>query len=162
MGSNTSIAPLASLAALARSLLVCCFSCGAVFSEVSAKLFKIFEKSTSKLPKSSSKPSQILQKTPSKPSKNDPRTPPNPSQNAPKSRSGGGLGGSWGDGASSALFSLFLEASWGVLGASWWRLGRSWGRLGRVLGHLGSVPGEIPRKTSIFHRFLLPTSTSET
>ena len=60
------------------------------------------------------------------------------------------------------LFSLFLEASWGVLGASWWRLGRSWERLGGVLGHLGGVSGAIPRKTSILDRLLLPTLTPET
>ena len=51
-----------------------------------------------------------------------------------------------------------LGRPWGVLG----RLGASWGRLGSVLGHLGSVSGQFPRTTSIFDRFLLPTSTSET
>ena len=35
------------------------------------------------------------------------------------------------------VFSLFLEASWGVLGASWWRLGASWGRIGASWGRLG-------------------------
>ena len=64
----------------------------------------------------------------------------------------------------------------GVLGASWERLGRSWVRLGGVLGrlgaswrrlggvlrHLGGVSGATPRKTSIFDRLLLPTSTPET
>ena len=47
-----------------------------------------------------------------------------------------------------------LGAIGGVLGASWDVLG--------VLGHLGGVSGTIPRKTSIFDRFLLPTLTPET
>ena len=51
---------------------------------------------------------------------------------------------------------------WGHLGASWARLGASWGLLGGVLGHLGSVSGHIPRKNSVFDRFLLPTSIPET
>ena len=140
---------------------------------------KILEKSTSMLPKSSPKPSQI-----------HPKTDQNPPKNPLKTRSGmdcasdrfcvsvfrgsGGVLGAfarlWGPtwnrlGTSGGV----LEPSWhglaAVLGRPWGvlgRLGASWGRLGGVLGHLGSVSREIPRKTSIFDRFLLPTSTSET
>ena len=138
---------------------------------------KILEKSTSKLPKSSPKPSQI-----------HPKTDQNPPQNALKTTSGGdcasdrfcvyfflGSGGVlgafarlWGPtwsclGASGSVLEPSWHGLWAVLGRPWCvlgRLGTSWGRLGRVLGHLGSVPGEIPRKTSIFDRFLLPTSTT--
>ena len=137
---------------------------------------KILEKSTSKLPKSSPKPSQIHRKTDQ-----------NPPKNALKTRSGGdcasdrfcvsfflGSGGVlgafarlWGPtwsrlGASGGVLepswhglAAVLGRPWGVLGC----LGVSLGRLGGVLGHLGSVSREIPRKTSIFYRFSLPTST---
>ena len=166
-----------SLAALADGMLFFLWrrvvSCG--FGEAP----KILEKSTSKLPKSSPKPSQI-----------HPKTDQNPPKNSLKTRSGmdcasdrfcvsfflgsGGVLGAfarlWGPtwsrlGASGGV----LEPSWhglgAVLGRPWGvlgRLGASWGRLGGVLGHLGSVSGQIPRTTSIFDRFLLPTSTSET
>ena len=55
-----------------------------------------------------------------------------------------------------------LGRSWGRLGGALGRLGASWGRLGGVLRHLDGVSGATPRKTSIFDRFLLPTSTPET
>ena len=66
--------------------------------------------------------------------------------------SGGVLEPSWHD------LAAVLGRPWGVLGC----LGASWGRLGGVLGHLGSVSREIPRKTLIFDRCLLPTSIPET
>ena len=166
-----------SLAALADGMLFFLWrrvvSCG--FGEAP----KIIEKSTSKLPKSSPKPSQI-----------HPKTDQDPPKNALKTRSGGdcasdrfcvsfflGSGGVlgafarlWGPtwsrlGASGSVLEPSWHGLWAVLGRPWCvlgRLGTSWGRLGRVSGHLGSVPGEIPRKTSIFDRFLLPTSTSDT
>ena len=166
-----------SLAALADGMLFFLWrrvvSCG--FGEAP----KILEKSTSKLPKSSPKPSQIHPKT----DQNPPKTP-------LKTRSGmdcasdrfcasfflgsGGVLGAfarlWGPtwsrlGASGCVLepswhglAAVLGRPWGVLGC----LGASWGRLVGDLGRLGSVSGEIPRKTSIFDRFLLPTSTSET
>ena len=197
-------APLASLAALARSLrsphtgaasiledlgsllgslgndLLEVVSNGVVlFLTVSVLLPKMIQKSTPKLPKSSPKPSRI-----------HPKTSQNPPKNAPKTRSGGDcasdrfwaffslgsvgvlgrlgrlLGPSWSRlGASGGV----LEPSWhdlgAVLGRPWGvlgRLGASWGRLGSVLGHLGSVSGQFPRRSSIFYRFLLPTSMPET
>ena len=79
---------------------------------------------------------------------------------------GGVLGASW---ALLGRLGDVLGASWERLGRSWGRLGgvlgrlgASWGRLGGVLGHLGGVSGAMPRKTSIFDRFLLPTLTPET
>ena len=150
-----------------------------LFLTVSVLLPKIIQKSTPKLPKSSPKPSRI-----------HPKAFQNPPKNAPKTRSGGDcasdrfwaffflgsvgvlgrlgrlLGPSWSRlGASGGVLepswhdlAAVLGRPWGVLGC----LGASWGRLGGVLGHLGSVSREIPRKTSMFGRFLLPTSTSET
>ena len=150
-----------------------------LFLTVSVLLPKIIQKSTPKLPKSSPKPSRI-----------HPKTFQNPPKNAPKTRSGGDcasdrfwaffslgsvgvlgrlgrlLGPSWSRlGASGGV----LEPSWhdlgAVLGRPWGvlgRLGASWGRLGSVLGHLGSVSGQFPRRSSIFYRFLLPTSMPET
>ena len=139
-------APLASLAALARSLrsphtgaasifevlgsllgslgndLLEVVSNGVVlFLTVSVLLPKIIKKSTSKLPKSSPKPSRI-----------HPKTFQNPPKNAPKTRSGG-------DCASDRFWAFFLSdlwtswavsgASWAVLESSWTVLGPSWGPL---------------------------------
>ena len=163
-----------------RSPRVCYFSSGvALFPVVSVKLPKIPKNSTSKLPKSSLKPSQI-----------HPKTGQNPPQKALKPRSGMDCASDrfcasffLGSGRLLGAFARLLGPSWSCLGASggvlepsWddlgailgrpWgvlgRLGASWGRLGGVLGHLGSVSGQFPRTTSIFDRFLLPTSTSET
>ena len=57
----------------------------------------------------------------------------NRAQNAAKSRSGGGLGGSW----------TPLGASRERLGASVRRLGRVLGRLEAILGRLGAVLGRF-------------------
>ena len=147
-----------------------------LFLTVSVLLPKIIQKSTPKLPKSSPKPSRIHQKTSQ-----------NPPKNTPKTRSGGDCASDrfWAFffsricgrlGPSRAPLGTILEPSWGVwrrlgavlarprggLGPSLGRLGASWGRLGSVLGHLGSVSGQFPRRSSIFYRFLLPTSMPET
>ena len=72
--------------------------------------------------------------------KNPPTIVQNRCQNGPKSRSGGGLGGSWST-------SGCLRASWERLGASWARLESSWGRLGMrlggALGRLGDALGKF-------------------
>ena len=185
-------APLASLAALARSLrsphstekfileaswdLLEVVSNGVVlFLTVSVLLPKIIQKSTPKLPKSSPKPSRIHPKT---------------FQNPPKTLQKLGLEGivlriAFGPffywicgrlGPSRAPLGIILEPSWGVwrrlgavlarprggLGPSLGRPGASWGRLGSVLGHLGSVSGQFPRRRSVFYGFWLPTSMPET
>ena len=121
MRSNTSIAPIISLAALADGMLFFLWrrvvSCG--FAETP----KIFEKSTFKLPKSSPKPSQI-----------HPKTDQNPPQKRSKNEIWNGLRfGSplclgfpriWRRlGRFRAPLGTNLEPSWGV-----------WGRLGAVLG----------------------------
>ena len=121
MRSNTSIAPLVSLAALARSLAALAdgmlfflwrrvVSCG--FGEAP----KILEKSISKLPKSSPKPSQIHTKTDQ-----------NPPKNPLKTRSGM-------DCASDRFCVSVFRGSGGVLGA----FARLWDQLGAVLGRLGA------------------------
>ena len=157
-------APLASLAALARSLrsphtgaasiledlgsllgslgndLLEVVSNGVVlFLTVSVLLPKIIQKSTPKLPKSSPKPSRI-----------HPKTFQNPPKNAPKTRSGG-------DCASDRFWAFFSLGSVGVLGRlgrllgpSWSRLGASggvlepsWHDLGAVLGRPWGVLGRL-------------------
>ena len=88
------------------------------------------------------------------------KTTPEPSQIHPKTLQNRGLEVVWAAlGAMVPLppvFSLFLEASWGVLGASWWRLGRSsgrlgrsWERLGRSWGRLGGVLGRLGASSNI-------------
>ena len=157
-------APLASLAALARSLrsphtgaasiledlgsllgslgndLLEVVSNGVVlFLTVSVLLPKMIQKSTPKLPKSSPKPSRI-----------HPKTFQNPPKNAPKTRSGG-------DCASDRFWAFFSLGSVGVLGRlgrllgpSWSRLGASggvlepsWHDLGAVLGRPWGVLGRL-------------------
>ena len=149
-------APLASLAALARSLrsphntekfileaswdLLEVVSNGVVlFLTVSVLILKIIQKSTPKLPKSSPKPSRI-----------HPKTFQNPPKNAPKTRSGR-------DCASDRFWAFFSLESVGVLGRlgrllgpSWSRLGASggvlepsWHDLGAVLGRPWGVLGRL-------------------
>ena len=154
MRSNTSIAPLASLAALARSLrspTACCFSCGVVlFPVVSEKLPKSltnlppsFQNHPQNLPKSIRKPTKICPK----PSKNEiwnglrfgsllclgfPRI----WRRLGRFRAplGTNLEPSWGVwgrlGAVLARPRGGLGPSLGRLGVSWSILGTSWGRLG--------------------------------
>ena len=88
-------------------------------------------------------PVKIHLKASSKHLKIDPKTFPNPSQNAPKSMSGGGLSGSWGDGAFSFAFFLFLETSCGLHGGSWHILGASWGVLGAIRARVWGVLGRL-------------------
>jgi len=151
MRSNTSIAPLASLAALARSLrspTACCFSCGVVlFPVVSVKL----PKSLKNLPPSFQNHPQNLPKSIRKPTKIRPKT----LQKL-------GLEGIVLRIAFGPFFLSDLWASWAVSGASWDHLGavlgrlaaswsrpgttsgRSWAVLGAswgVLAHLGGVLG---------------------
>ena len=163
MRSNTSIAPLASLAALARSLrspTACCFSCGVVlFPVVSVKL-----------------PKSLKNRPPS--FQNHPQNSRNPSENRPKSapksfkneicnglRFGSflclGFPRIWRRlGRFRAPLGTILGPSWGVLGrlgavlvrprgglgpslgrlgASWCILGASWERLGASWKRFGTI-----------------------
>ena len=137
MRSNTSIAPLASLAALARSLrspTSCCFSCDVVlFSVVSVKL----PKSLKNRPPSFQNHPQNLPKSIRKPTKIRPKT--------LKKRDLEGIALRI---AFVSLFSSDLAASWALsrasgdqLGAVLGRLGASWSRPGTASGRSWAVPG---------------------
>ena len=150
MRSNTSIAPLASLAALARSLrspTACCFSCGVVlFPVVSEKL----PKSLKNLPPSFQNHPQNLPKSIRKPTKIRPKTIKKRDLEWIALRiafvprfflgSGGVLGAFarlWGPTWSR------LEASGGVLDPSWHDLAAVLGRPWGVLGCLGASWGRL-------------------
>ena len=131
-------APLASLAALARSLRSSHNGAASIIKDLgsllgslgSVLLPEIIQKSTPKLPKSSPKPPRI-----------HPKTSQNPPKDAPKTRSGG-------DCASDRFWAFFSLGSVGVLGRlgrllapSWSRLGASGGVLEPSWHDLGAVLG---------------------
>ena len=174
MRSNTSIAPLASLAALARSLrspTACCFSCGVVLfpvvSEQLPKTLKIYLQASKIIPKTFPNPSENRPKSAQKPSKNEiwnglrfgsllclgfPRI----WRRLGRFRAplGANLEPSWGVwgrlGAVLARPRGGLGPSLGRLGVSWSILGTSWGRLGASWKRFGRNSTKIPRTTSIF------------